>query len=85
MNDNEFNIKAFNNGYLLGKYKPELAQELAKGSLSKDKAVEIKSMLAGIEKAQKEKAKTISKNYDLSNIKTPKLSKQKDKDLGIDK
>lgn len=85
MNDNEFNIKAFNNGYILGKHKPGLAQQLANGNLSKDKSVEIKSMLAGIEKAQQEKAKTVSKNYDLSSVRSPKMSKQKDKDLGLDK
>lgn len=79
--------KAFNAGYLLEKYQPQLAQQIAKG-LQNPKSEFAEGYTAGrkqveIERSQN-KSKFLEKLQAEYGTKVPTKTKGKDKDKGID-
>jgi hypothetical protein len=77
--------EGFNAGYLIGKYRPELMQQLS-GSLEEAKSPFVEGFAKGGEQAKGERlidrSKGISKLRQFSKGKIPKPTKQKGKDKG---
>lgn len=84
MEKDNFDIKAFNRGYLLAKHRPELASKV-KPSLDKEQSPQMIALLKGVEKAQQEKLVGKNKNYTLPSLTSIKKTIQKSKDQDLEK
>lgn len=78
MSEKEKIQAGFNKGYLIAKYKPSLAQLLAKGILNTEAPYSI-GLSAGIKEANDELSKLKHKNFDFS--KSYKKRKRNKKDI----
>ncbi len=75
--------EGFNKGYLLKKHNPSLSLILERG-LKENQDPYSKGLLAGIKEYDSEKTPSKHKNFDISRIRRPNISKSKDKDMDKD-
>ena len=84
MTENSRLKKGFNNGYLLQKYYPELADKISKSFNEKDDLYQ-SGFKSGVTQYKKEKIKTLDLNYNIDKSTVRNKSKEKNKDLDKDK